>query len=156
MSGFITPSTPNLTDFLTFLGNTVQIPVQALPAGSPWPGYALDQAIGIVLNPPTSPTVVAYSLACYNCATHLLIAITPDQPAQSYFTTARGPTGFGIIQPSTGLVVAAGDQGTTGNTQPPTWLSGLTIEDLDFMKTPWGRRFLMWQQAYGPTVWGLS
>lgn len=156
MSGFVTPGTPNLTDFLTFLATSVQIPSAAIPAGSPWPGYALDQAIALALNPPNPPSVVGYSLACYNGGTHILLSITPDTPPQTYFTEQRGTDGFSLILPSTGLVQAAGDQGTSGSVSAPKWVEGLTIADLDMMKTPWGRAFLAWNQSYGPSVWGVS
>lgn len=156
MSGFVTPGTPNLTDFLTFLSTSVQIPSPALPVNSPWPGYALNQAIALALNLPNSPSVVGYSLACYNGGTHILLSIAPDTPPQTYFADQRGPDGFGLIMPSTGLVQTAGDQGTSGGVAVPTWVTGLTIADLDMMKTPWGRSFLAWNQSYGPTIWGLS
>ena len=156
MSGFVTPGTPNLTDFLTFLSNQVQIPSAALPAGSPWPGYALAQAIGLVVNPPAPPVPVAYSLACYNGATHILFNITPDQPGETYFTNARSTAGFGLVQPSMGLIGAASDQGTSSTTVVPDWAKTLTIGQLDFYKTAWGRSFLAWNQSYGPTIWGLT
>lgn len=156
MSGFITPDSPNLADFLTFLANSVQIPAAALPSGSSWPEYALDQAIGLVLFPPCLPTPVMYSLAVYNCATHILFQITPDQTGQTYFTNARSTAGYGLIVPSNGLITGASDQGTSGNIVVPDWAKGLTVGQLEFYKTPWGRAYLAWNQSYGPTVWGLT
>jgi hypothetical protein len=171
---FVNPTTPNLADFLTFLADTVQIPVAALPANSPYPGYALNQAIALVLNPSGAmfPGVtfppgagypgVMYSLACYNCATHLLFVITPDQDGQTYFKNARGnnsssdPPGFGLNAPSTGLVVSSSDQGTSAGLAEPKWAKGLTVSQLGYYKTPWGREYLSWQQSYGPTIVGLS
>ncbi|HUW79729.1 MAG TPA: hypothetical protein VMV54_02395 [Acidocella sp.] len=156
MSGFVTPDTPNLPDFLTFLGNSVQIPSVALPSNSAWPGYALNQAIGLTLAPPSLPAPIMYTLAVYNCATHVLFQITPDQTGQTYFTNARSAAGYGLIQPSTGLIVGAADQGTSGNMAVPEWASKLTVGQLDFFKTPWGRAYLAWTQSYGPNVWGIT
>ena len=39
-----TTGIPTLADFLTYLSGTVGIPASALPASSPFPGYALNNA----------------------------------------------------------------------------------------------------------------
>jgi hypothetical protein len=161
--GFATPNTPNLADFQVFLSTSVQIPPSALPANSPWPGYALNQAIGIVWNPPcaTFPGIL-YTLAVYNLATHLIFLITPDQVGQSYFANARGnnsstiPPGFALNAPQTGLVVTSSDQGTSVGLTAPTWAAGMTVADLGYYQTPWGRAYLAFAQSYGPTIVGLS
>ncbi len=154
--GFITPGAPNIVDFLNWLAASVQIPAAALPAGAPWPQYALTQAIGLVLNPPYAPAPVMYTLAVYNCATHLVYAMTPDQPGQNYFATARSTKGYGLIAASTGLVAATSDESTSTTLASPEWAKGLTVAQLGFFKTPWGREYLSWQQSYGPTIVALS
>jgi len=155
MAGFVTPNTPNLPDFLTFLAG-VQIPVSALPADSPYPGYAFAQAMGLTIPAPSSfPAQVLYSLAVYNGATHILFSIAPDQPEQSYFANARGKDGYGIVIPSTGLVSASADQGTSSSLAVPEWAKELTVGQLSFMKTDWGRVWLQWTQSYGPAPWVL-
>lgn len=158
MSGFVTPNTPNLTDFLTFLATSVQIPASALPVGSDWPGYALNQAMALAIPPSGLTPGVMYSLAVYNGATHTLFAIAPDQPGQTYFAAARGSGagGYSLITPSTGLVSASADQGTSQNLATPEWAMQMTADQLDYYKTPWGRAFLAWNQKYGPTIWGLT
>jgi hypothetical protein len=160
---FVTPDTPNLTDFLTFLAESVQIPVAALPVSSVWPGYAFNQAIALVLNVPGVPGIM-YSLAVYNCATALLFLITPDVQGQTYFADARSSAvstnfpsgGFGINSPSTGLVVSTSDESTSTTLTAPTWAAGMNIDDLGYYKTPWGRYYLAFQQKYGSTIWGLT
>lgn len=151
---FATPGKPNLPDFLIFL-TTVEIPIEVLPVDSPWPGYALAQAIDLVLRLPCSPGIL-YTLACYNGATHILFAITPDQTGQTYFKEKRSSAGFALNQPATGLVVSASDQGTSSTNAVPDWAKGLTVGQLDFYKTPWGRVYLQYQQSYGPTIVGLT
>ena len=158
---FATPSTPNLPDFWEFLNTTVQIPTTALPTDSPWPGYALDQALVLVLDPPCGAGIL-YTLACYNCATHLLLMITPDQPQQEWFANIRGnnsatlPPGLSLNAPTTGLIVATSDESTSATLTAPTWAAGLTVGQLGFFKTPWGREYLGYIQSYGPTVVGLT
>lgn len=155
MSGFVTPNTPNLADFRTFLATTVQIPAVALPAGSPWPGYAFDQAMAWILTPPNPPGIL-YALAAYNGATHILIEITPDQTGSKYFANACGAAGYGLITPPIGMIATAGDESTSQSVEVPEFAKGLQFQDLQMMKTPYGRRFLAWQQSYGPTVWGVT
>lgn len=158
MSGFVTPDTPNLADFLTFLATSVQIPVEALPSNSPWPGYAFNQALALTIPPGALIPGVIYSLAVYNGATHILFAITPDQPGQNYFQNARGTGtgGYGLISPTTGLVSSSSDQNTSQTLAEPVWASQLTVDQLDFYKTPWGRAFLAWNQKYGQNAWVLA
>ncbi len=164
MSGFVNPNQPNLPDFLDFLSTSVQIPSVALPDDSPFPGYALAQAIELVLQPPSpwtrSPPSggILYTLAVYNCATHILFVITPDQEGQTYFATMRGPApgGFNLNAPSSGIVVSSSDNGSAATLAQPTWGAGLTVTQLGFFKTPWGREYLGFIQSYGPSIVGLT
>ena len=151
--GFLLPNSPNIVDFLSFLNESVQIPSAALPATSVWPGYAFNQAMLLVL---PAPLGILYTLAVYNCATHLLFMMTPDLPGQNYFTNARSNSGYGIIQPSTGIIVSSFDQGTGASMTAPKWAAQMTVSQLGFFRTPWGREYLSWQQSYGPTIVGLS
>lgn len=160
---FVTPATPNLADFGTFLTTSVQIPTAALPTSSPWIGYAFTQAMEMILTPPNTIGVV-YSLAVYNGATHLLFLITPDQAGQTYFADARSNIastnfpngGFGLNLPQVGLVTSTFDQGTGTTVVSPDWAKGLTIGQLGFMSTPYGRTFLQWNMSYGSTIVGLT
>ena len=148
-------TTPNLADFQTFLTTFVQIPTAALPANSPYPAFVFPEAQSLVLNAPMAPSQL-FCMATYNCATHLLFLIAPDQPGQTYFAAARSNTGFGLVQPSSGIVVSSSDQGTSASLAQPNWAAGLTVDQLSFMKTPWGREYLAYNQKYGPTIWGLT
>lgn len=162
--GFLWPDKPNIVDFLDFLRNSVQIPTAALPGTSPWPQYALTQAMGLVLqmgyhyyhHSIPQPVPIFYTLAVYNCATHILYTITPDVAGQNFFTTARSNKGYNLVNPSTGLVAAASDESTSSTLSSPEWASKLTIGQLGFFKTPWGREYLSYNQSYGPSIWGLS
>jgi|SRR6185312_870870 len=54
-----------------------------------------------------------------------------------------------------GLVATGADQGTSVGLDNPDWLKGLTIADLDYIKTPWGRHYQAIAMRVG-TIWGLS
>lgn len=152
---FVNPTSPSLPDFLTFLSNSVQIPSAALPAFSAWPSYALDQAIELT---PCTPCGLGllYTLAVYNCATHLLIMITPDQAALDYFQEKRSRSGFGLVQPSSGVIASASDEATSTTLSSPDWSKKILPMQLQFFKTPWGREWLEWCAAAGPNVVGLT
>jgi hypothetical protein len=136
---------------------TMGAPPPATPtASSPWVGYAFDQATALVLN--VGALGVAYTLAVYNCAAHIQIRITPDQAGResdpNSFTTMR--KSFNLLLQSVGVVQATSDAGTSTTIAVSDALKQLTLTDLGFMKTPWGREYLSFAQDYGPSVWGLS
>lgn len=128
-----------------------------LPANSPFLGYAFNRALDIVFSVPTV-SGYDYTLAVYNCAGHIQIKITPDQVVdgvqRQYFLGKRKE--FLLLQPVNGTVSSTSDQGSSTTFAVPEGLENLTIQDLDFMKTFWGREYLAYAQDYGPTVWGLS
>lgn len=162
-NGFLLPNQPNIIDFWYFLRTSVRIPIANLPNNSPFPQYALDQAIILTL---CAPVGILYTLAVYNCATHIVYKITPDTAASDYFRNARsapgkggngsGGDGFALVAPSTGLVAASSDETTSSTLTSPDWAKRLTIGELDFFRTPWGRTYLEYQQSYGPTIIDLT
>lgn len=170
-TAFLWPNRPNIIDFWFWLQTNVSIPEAALPASSPYPQYALWQALDLVLNDtgygprgkwqqwgdpnyPSNHYGISYTLAVYNCATALLFDIAPDQAGQNFFTAKRAE--FSLVQPSTGLVSAASDVTTSSTLASPDWAKKLTIDQLNFMRTPWGRSYLQYNQKMGPSVWGLT
>ncbi|MHB8406235.1 MAG: hypothetical protein ACYDCJ_12510 [Gammaproteobacteria bacterium] len=158
---FATPLVPNLTDFTDFLTTSVQIPTAALPVDSVWIGYAFNQAMDYC---PALGGGVLYTLAVYHCGAHLLFAITPDQAGQTYFADARSAApstnfpsgGFGLNVPRTGLVDASSDESTSTHLAVSKWASELTVGQLGFFSTPYGRSYLSYIQSSGPSIVGLS
>jgi hypothetical protein len=228
MSGFVQPTTPNVADYTTWLLGQGFLP-QYLPAGSSWIEYALNQAL-IIVNQYGQCIVggspnVAYTLAVYNCATHIQVKITPDLTVAvtgsisgttmnvtgvtsgnivvgmaitnltaaslpltvlafgtgngglgtytvsesltisstainlsgTFFQTMRGPPpgGFNMLGFVPGVVQASADQGTSSTLLVPEFFKNLTIGDLNFLLTPWGREYLAYAQDFGD-LWGMS
>ena len=150
------PNAPNLTDYTTFVQDSMGISTTYLPSNSPWLGYAFNQGMArTVFIPCVTP--IEYVLAVYNCAGHLQIEITPDQTGQNYFQTLRGngAGGFGLVSPISGVVSASSDEGTSQTLAVPQALQNLTIADLQFTKTPWGRSWLAYGQDFG-SAWGVT
>ena len=124
-------------------------------ASSPWLGYAFDQALALTLSVAGG---VSYTLAVYNCAGHIQIRITPDvngrMNEEGSFTQMRGT--FDLLKQSNGLVEQTSNVDTSSTFAVSDALKQLTLTDLNFMKTPWGREALAYMQDYGPSVWALT
>ena len=151
------PDSPNLPDYALFVQNVMGIDPLYLPSTSPFLGYALDRAVALVVPPGRlcrAPSGgVDYTLAVYNCAGHVQFKITPDQTGRDFFLCERRK--FDLLKPSYGVVTSTSDDGTSVTLATPDALRNLTLGDLDFIKTPWGRDYLAYAQDFGG-IWGLS
>lgn len=159
------PTQPNVTDYTTFLRTTVGITTGVLPDGSADITLSLSIAVATVndalqvgcssANATTGTVLLSlYVLAVYNLAADRLINYADDVPGQTYFEDTRKK--FRIYEPAVGVTTSASDGGTAGSLKNPEYLSMLTLDDLQTLKTPWGRRYMGMAQAYGPVVWGLT
>lgn len=121
-------------------------------SGSPFPEYAFNRALNLVLQ---VPTVAGndYTIACYNCAGHILIGILPTQEGTPVMPEIRKRLGF--YSGNFGIIQSAADQGTSDSLAVPDALKQLTIGDLQFTQSPWGRAFLAFQQDFGG-LFGLT
>jgi hypothetical protein len=146
------PNSPNLPDFELFVRDFMQIGIPELPDDSAFFGYAFDQAIELVIRAPAG-SGFGYTLAVYNCAGHILVRITPDQTGLAFFQNLR--TTYGLLKLTAGLILSASDDGTSDSVAIPDALKQLTLSDLSFMRTPWGREMLAYQQDFGG-LFGLS
>ena len=94
-----------------------------------------------------------YILAVYALAGDYLINWCPDQPNQTYMADLRAS--FHCTQFVPGVVNSSSDEGTSTSLTVPKALETLTLGDLQNLKTPYGRQYLIFAQQYG-TLWGLS
>ena len=158
------PTTPNVTDYTTFLQEDVGIPQGILTASANAIAVSLsvavatvtpDLAAGSCASPVTGLVAVSfYVLACYNLGADRLFNLAPNPPNQTFFSDQREK--MRLLEPAVGIVTTASDQGTAGSLMNPEQLRRLTLADLQTLKTPWGRTYLGIAQSYGPTLWGLS
>ncbi|SAK53519.1 hypothetical protein AWB78_01334 [Caballeronia calidae] len=150
---FVDPSTPNLADFTLFVYEQ-GVPEADLPDDSPYLQWSLTTAEAKALNaPPPIPSII-YVLAVYNLGMHTLLKIAQDQSNQTFFSDIR--KGFKLLSFISGPVVTSADQGTSNTLLAPDFLKGLTMADLDLLKTPWGQSYLAYAQSFGPNVVGVS
>jgi hypothetical protein len=154
MSGFVQPNKPNVTDYSTFLYNSVGIPVADLPTDSMWIQITLNIAIAEVNLALTCTVAPMYSIACYNLAADRLLNFAIDLPQRSYFTDMRKT--LGILTLASGLVSSSSDGGTSQSLETIEAAKKMTLTNLQLAKTPYGRAYMGIAQSYGPTVWGLT
>jgi hypothetical protein len=154
MSGFVTPATPNVTDYTTFLRSGVGIPVADLPDDSMWIPTTLAIAIAQVNLALTCTVAPIYSLACYNLGADRLLNFALDLPQRSYFTDLRKT--LGLLSFAAGLVASSSDSATSQSLQVIEAAKKMTLTDLQLAKTPYGRAYMGIAQSYGPTIWGLT
>lgn len=148
-----TQAAPNVTDLTTFLQTIAEIPTSALPANSPYIPWALSYAEEMTLLVLNAVGQDFYCFAVYCLATSFLINWCPDQMGGTYFQTLRQKwdiTGF-----VGGTIQSSADQATSESLLAPDFLSGLTLQNLQALKDPFGRQWLAMNQELGP-IWGIS
>lgn len=143
---------PTPAGFLSFLRDMVGIAPADLPDASPVIAMAYALAIDLV-NPQAAIAPVIYDLMVYNLATHTLICMAPDNGTSTYFSNARTKLGLGNFM--AGLISSSSDQGTSQALAIPDFIKGLSLADLQYLKTPWGRFYLEYAQRFG-SAWGIS
>jgi hypothetical protein len=154
---------PTVAGFLIFIRNQMGIAAQILPDSDPGITVAYNVACEIVNRAIAKVSCQIYALAVYNLAAANLIEFAQDQPnaapiAQSdpplpYFAYYRNL--WKINSFVSGVVAAAGDDSTSNSMVTMEAFKTLTMADLQYLKTPWGRQYLSFAQRYGGIV-GVS
>ena len=156
-------STANLQVVVTAnTANTLTFASQANPPAvgdayivvQPIVATSLSVAIGIVNQALNQANPGLYVLAVYNLATDRLMNFAPDQANQTYFSNLRDQ--YHLLDSKVGVVASGSDQGTSGAILNPEQLRRLTLENLQMLKTPFGRHYLGMAQAYGPNIIAMS
>jgi hypothetical protein len=154
----------SLADFQSFAQNVMGVSPTVLPLTSPAYLVAYDLAAFTVNNnlnciQPTTPLVGVrglYEIAFNNLAGHYLILFAQDSPTNpnpTYWADLRNSLGLNSF--TAGVIIQASDQGTAASIQIADWVKNLSIDELECLKTPYGRMYLSIAQKAG-TVWGIS
>lgn len=136
-----------------------QVSAASASAYSPYVAWALNYSIQVALPGPQIgaglPGMAGrYVIAVYNLAMHQLLKIAQDQNGILFFQQARATYKLNSLVP--GPVLASSDQSTSETLLLPDFFKGLTLQQLDLLKTPYGRDYLGYAQDYGPTIVGVS
>ena len=105
----------------------------------------------VVVQAVPDSTHFTYSLAKDPGASTLLSGAAA---IEQYFSNARRQLKIGAWVP--GVVTSANDVSTGTGLLNPDFMRGLTIENLDLLKTQFGRSYLSLAQKYGPSAWGVT
>lgn len=95
-----------------------------------------------------------YILAVYNLATDRLVNYAQDTSPAAYFSTLRSNYKLSAFAP--GVVSSSSDNGSATALLNAESMKNFTLQDLQTLKTPWGRQYMAFAQMYGPTLWGLT
>lgn len=136
-----------LDGFNSFIRDSMQISVDLLPDSSPFIETAYTLSIETVNDIIASVSPTMYDTAVYNLAADTLLNIAPDQPTYSFFKDVRAK--FDCIGFVSGVITSASDAGTSQSMVTPEQFTGLTLSDLQNLKTPYGRVYLSIAQKYG-------
>lgn len=150
---FQTSDQPNVTDLTEFLRTIAGIPSSALPDGSPYIGWALSYAKELTLKALQKVGSDYYVFAVYLLATSFLVNWCPDQDGQTFFADLQKK--YSLNSMVGGIVQSSSDEGTSQSLLTPEFLSGLTLQQLQALRDPYGRQWLAMQQSMANT-WGLS
>jgi hypothetical protein len=157
------PQTPNVADYTTFLYQIVGILPVSLPATALVIPVTLALAQEIVTEwlmvascPPllTPPQPSLYVLAVYNLATDRLFNYAQDVNGQTFFEDAR--VKWRLLETSVGVPSQSSDSGTAVGILNPEQMKLLTLQDLQTLKTPFGRQYMAIAQKFGREIWGLT
>lgn len=168
---------PTLASFTAFVRNA-GFDSAVVPDNSVWLKYALANAMAIVNRallcvalPTTDAAGVAisdgrtiYEEAVYNLGTDNLVNYAPDLPGAPIITGTDPPQAmfaylrakWNILGFVSGVIQSAADESTSESMVVQEAAKNFILQDLQSLKTPWGRTYLGLAQMYGPSTWGLS
>jgi hypothetical protein len=114
-----------------------------------------NETVNLYLN---CASPILYTQAVYNLGGDVLVNMAQDDPnlpppLNTYWTDLRQSLGLNNLFP--GIINAANDIDTSAASLIPLGLQNLTLADLQNLKTPWGRQYLMIAQSAG-SMWGLT
>lgn len=144
---------PTAAGFLTFVRDGMGIPESALPDDSIWLGYAYNVALELVNLDLACVAPTVYTLAVYNLAGSNLINFAQDVPPSTFFADLRAQ--WNINSFVSGVVSSVSDVSTSTSLVVPDFFKDLSLADLQYLKDPYGRQYLIFAQRYG-SLWGLS
>lgn len=140
---------PTSAGFLYFIRTIMGIKTSDLADGDPAVEFAYCFALNYVNCAILSFSPFMYTTAVYNLAADMLLQFA-NSP---YFITYRQSNN--LLKFTAGVISSSYDESTGQSVANPVALTNLTLQDLQNLKTPYGRQYLAIAQQFG-TPWGLS
>lgn len=141
--------TISLSGFIEFVRTDIGITAAQVPDDSPSISLAYGGAVEWV-NPDIEVVMpLFYATAVYNLAASFLV----NYGIESALADAREKLKLNDF--TAGVIAGASDNATSAQRLVPDFFKDLSLADLQMLKDPWGRRYLMIAQQFG-SLWGLS
>lgn len=141
--------TISLSGFIDFVRTDMGIDATQVPDNSTSISLAYGGAVEWV-NPDIEMVMpLFYATAVYNLAASFLV----NYGTESALADAREKLKLNDF--SAGVIAGASDNATSAQRLVPDFFKDLSLADLQMLKDPWGRRYLMIAQQFG-SLWGLS
>lgn len=141
--------TISLSGFIDFVRTDMGINSTQVPDNSQSISLAYGGAVEWV-NPDIEMVMpLFYATAVYNLAASFLV----NYGTESALADAREKLKLNDF--SAGVIAGASDNATSAQRLVPDFFKDLSLADLQMLKDPWGRRYLMIAQQFG-SLWGLS
>lgn len=139
----------SLAGFIAFVRSEMNITDYQVPDNSQSLSLAYTGAVEWVNRDIAMVMPNSYAIAVYNLAASFLI----NYGTESGFASLREELGLNNFV--AGVVSASSDNSTSSQRLVPDFFKDLSLADLQMLRDPWGRRYLMIAQQFG-SLWGLS
>nr|DAG81883.1 MAG TPA: hypothetical protein [Caudoviricetes sp.] len=141
--------TISLSGFIDFVRTDMGIDATQVPDNSPSISLAYGGAVEWVNQDIEMVMPQFYAVAVYNLAASFLV----NYGTESVFADTRDKLKLNDF--TAGVITGASDNATSAQRLVPDFFKDLSLADLQMLKDPWGRRYLMIAQQFG-SLWGLS
>ena len=141
--------TISLSGFIDFVRTDMGIDATQVPDNSPSISLAYGGAVEWVNQDIEMVMPQFYAVAVYNLAASFLV----NYGTESVFASTRDKLKLNDF--TAGVITGASDNATSAQRLVPDFFKDLSLADLQMLKDPWGRRYLMIAQQFG-SLWGLS
>lgn len=139
----------NLSGFLQFIRDDMGITADQLPDSNASIIRAYNGAVEWVNGDLLIAMPYLYETAVYNLAASFLVNWgSADVLAELRKTYTLNSLNVGVIS-------SASDNGTSQSRLVPDFFKNLSLTDLQMLRDPWGRAYLMIAQQFG-SLWGLT
>ncbi|MGK0739983.1 hypothetical protein ACSFCX_06565 [Yokenella regensburgei] len=141
--------TTSLSGFIEFVRTVLGVTAEQAPDDSPSFSQSYNAAIEWVNRDIACVMPNLYSVAVYNLGASFLI----NYGTESVFADFRKE--YGLNHFTAGVISGASDNATSSQRLVPDFFKNLSLADLQMLKDPYGRRYLMIAEQFG-SLWGLT
>lgn len=141
--------TTSLSGFIEFIRTDMKVTAEQVPDDSPSFSLAYGGAVEWVNSDIACVMPNLYTVAVYNLGASFLV----NYGTESVFAEFRKI--YGLNDFTAGVITGASDNATSSQRLVPDFFKNLSLADLQMLKDPYGRRYLMIAEQFG-SLWGLS